>query len=768
MLQRIFPGSRIIICNFHALKWMKSLFATALIPTEQKHDIMEGFRGLLYAPNKILYEEQLINWTKVASGVEVKPRAGPKGTWVLLEDYFNKNWLNCIEMWTMHERNNLPVGKEHTNNRLERAWRTMKLMLVTLNVGQVSIATAVRNLVYWAEMQLRTRYTDSRRKVMHISDPDPALMQLYSEAAKELTKPGMMLFKEKIMYMHKFEASMSVLDDGQVEQVFKTETETSLSQTTVYQTTETSCNCVTRRRNPSCPCYHTLFLRRSRCLPLFVKELFGERYHRDERIRDLDDAEDVKNPPSEDKIEDEEAVPDNPEAELENEVDYSNLQQKFQIANAKFGWLLGAFCGLGKPEFRRYMGELEILAQRVRMGQSLLSGSLEDKPRTQPGSRGESEVIQERGADADEAPATKLKFHAKLSARGRPAGTGAGPTNFYIPGVKARKQRGKTSARSGSQAAANKRTLSEPRRKKQKMDLHSEVDSEQLQVVTVPSDEELQATRDLVLCRYIPGVDGALPFTLKDYRMLQPGIWGSDAHIDFYLKYVEHTVNNYRMIVVQSLLYTQLDKNRELENWLRSVPFWQEGGPELVLLPVCRHQHWVLLVAQLHPVQPYMFLLDSLGNSQEDAREARLFSDFLLSRRPAELSYSDFIVIVPRVPQQPNYNDCAFFAAKNAEMVLRQPDGFIAAARLPTALERWYEVVEVRGARRDLAELVRRLAGEQRERGGLLEGEDFETPEIDFMQVRFRIQAPPPHPAPNCPTPEGCILFTDPPPPPPL
>ena len=262
------------------------------------------------------------------------------------------------------------------------------------------------------------------------------------------------------------------------------------------------------------------------------------------------------------------------------------------------------------------------------------------------------------------------------------------------------------------------------------------LENSEQQVATIPTQEELQATRELVLCHYIPGVKGALHFTLRDYRMLQPGIWGTDAHIDFYLKYLEHTIDNYRMAVIQSLFYTQLDKNREVQNWLRDVPFWQVGGPELVLLPVCRHQHWVLLVAQLHPVQPLMFLLDSLGNSQEDAREARLFSNFLLSRRPAELHGSDFLVVVPRVPQQPNYDDCAFFAAKNAQMILRNgPEDFLDRIHTHANLSNWYKEEEMRGARRDLAELVEGLAREQREVEGLLEGTDLDIPEIDFMEV---------------------------------
>ena len=735
LLSRIFPRSRILICNFHSLKWMKTVFATALIPMEHKGEIMVAFRGLLFAKSRALFEEALPTWTEVVKGVEVKPRAGPQGKMVFLEEYFDNNWMSTIDMWAMYERNNLPIGTVNTNNHLERAWRTMKGVLAMLNPGLVNMPTAARNLVNWAEKQLRTRYTDSSRKVMQISDPDPALMQLYSEAAKELTKPGMMLFKERLQLMKKYNTSLVVLDDGRVEQVFKKETDVSPPEAKVYDTTETSCSCVSRRRNPSCPCYHTLFLRASRSLPLFEKGLFGDRFQRDLRTRDLDGQEVTENAAT-DVPADSEAVPDVPdEVEEEDKDDYAGFNDKFKIVNKQFGWMVGAICGHGKEQFKSYMSELRTLAQRARRGESLLAAcSPSSEPDVKSGLQGDSENVQKEGCSADEAPLPKYKFQPKLKSRGRPSGTGAGPTNFYIPGSKANKQRGKSVARPKPQAAAKKRAGSEPRRKLSKVDVPLE-NSEQ-QVATIPSQKELQATRELVLCHYIPGVKGALHFTLRDYRMLQPGIWGTDAHIDFYLKYLEHTIDNYRMAVIQSLFYTQLDKNREVQNWLQDVPFWQVGGPELVLLPVCRHQHWVLLVAQLHPVQPLMFLLDSLGNSQEDAREARLFSNFLLSRRPAELHGSDFLVVVPRVPQQPNYDDCAFFAAKNAQMILRNgPEDFLDRIHTHANLSNWYKEEEMRGARRDLAELVEGLAREQREVEGLLEGTDLDIPEIDFMEV---------------------------------
>ena len=68
LLSRIFPRSRILICNFHSLKWMKTVFATALIPMEHKGEIMVAFRGLLFAKSRALFEEALPTWTEVVKG----------------------------------------------------------------------------------------------------------------------------------------------------------------------------------------------------------------------------------------------------------------------------------------------------------------------------------------------------------------------------------------------------------------------------------------------------------------------------------------------------------------------------------------------------------------------------------------------------------------------------------------------------------------------------------------------------------------------------
>jgi hypothetical protein len=547
------------------------------VPTETKREILAAFRALLFAKSKAVYDVELTRWNMVIEDIEVKPRSG--GSTVLLKSYFVKNWGNTVDMWAMHARNDLPIGSEHTNNRLEQAFRTMKERLRMLNVGDVSTARAVRDLVRWAEKQLLTRYTLAQRKVMQISDPNPELVQLYKEAARELTNPGCMLLKETVEKVSLYETSMEVLEDGGVKQVYKKETKTNVEVSKVFATTESDCSCVWRRRNTSSPCHHTLFLRRTRGLPMFLKSLFGELFYRDLRTRDRNEPAEENNKSTDLVSEGDNSLEDEDVDQVEGGIDFSDFRQKFHIAKTRFNWLLSAICKVGKPEFLKYMGELEQLTVRVRQGLPLIpagspelvaplhsllpgNGGDEDDEADVPAQEGTGEVGKQRFG---------LKFAAKLKMRGRPAGSGAGQIQFYITKTKSgqRRVRSKTATRVGSHAVptqsspvttgqpsvsqkrAGRAASASPAKKLRLaqeeglfdlLDLLSAEDRIDNNVILVPDDDELDETRILDFCYYPPLAQGHLTFTLKDYRMLQPGVWGNDTVVDF-SRYLQQNVN---------------------------------------------------------------------------------------------------------------------------------------------------------------------------------------------------------------------------------
>ena len=161
---------------------------------EKKKEINDAFRNLVFAYSESVFDSKLKVWYEMIHNVEVKPRAGEEGKWVELKSYYDKNWAPHVKMWAKYARCHLPLGKEHTNNRLERAFRTMKRFIEDSNLGKVSTARALQLLLQLAENRLETLYTMSQRKRMQIFDAVPAIKEQYREAAKELTGPGCLIF----------------------------------------------------------------------------------------------------------------------------------------------------------------------------------------------------------------------------------------------------------------------------------------------------------------------------------------------------------------------------------------------------------------------------------------------------------------------------------------------------------------------------------------------------------------------------------------------
>ena len=294
-LTLVFSKSTIILCWFHVLKWIKGIIHTALVDLDHQSLIMEAFRGLLYAHDAETFVEQLEEWYKVIDGVEVRVGIGEKRHYVSLKDYFDKNWLSCKQMWVKYMRKQLPgMGSENTNNRVERAFGVMKKDLKMYTSGEVDFFKAVIHLVRWSEDQIKARYTAAQRHQMRIFDPDPAIRELYMEAADELNDSGCMIFKLSVEKFREKKFFMEVDEDGVTEFLKSSKqlgsfceeeaSENKLEDNseddisgTLYHTNEKGCNCSFWIRNES-PCRHVLLFREWKGLPLFDKSNFSRKY----------------------------------------------------------------------------------------------------------------------------------------------------------------------------------------------------------------------------------------------------------------------------------------------------------------------------------------------------------------------------------------------------------------------------------------------------------------------------------------------------------
>ena len=114
ILKELFPDTRILLCLFHVPMFIRTkLLSTAAESKEKKIELYELFEGLMHAPDDQEFDKSLKLWEEAVKGVQVRPTT----EYVDLEQYFDRNWLNCKEMWAKSSRRGLLISDEHTTCR---------------------------------------------------------------------------------------------------------------------------------------------------------------------------------------------------------------------------------------------------------------------------------------------------------------------------------------------------------------------------------------------------------------------------------------------------------------------------------------------------------------------------------------------------------------------------------------------------------------------------------------------------------------------------
>ena len=341
-----------------------------------------------------------------------------------LTNYYNRNWLNCTDMWTKHQRRHLPLCDEHTTNRLERAFKTMKLELSAGNIGSVSMERAVGQLVDWAEHKVEDGYTTAQRRIMQIFDEEPAMREVYREVAKVLNDTGCLQFKRSIEQMREHQEKMYVEGDDRLTEVYRDDGEETAKS---YNTTDLSCNC-TYWKNWSCPCRHILFSRQNRGLPLFEKRLFPA-FCWIQRVDDLDAGREEEN-----DVEVNNVFVDLPSDTGEENV-VLNAQQKFNIIRPRMERLTNMICRFGMNQFAALVSDLDVIEKRVRSGQRMLPPIQESvrpvdvQTETNIGKKNETPEAGENADSGNKKTGLAFRFLKEIKSRGRPRGR-AKLTNF--------------------------------------------------------------------------------------------------------------------------------------------------------------------------------------------------------------------------------------------------------------------------------------------------------------------------------------------------
>ena len=421
-----FPNSTVLLCTFHVLKWMKSLFATLTVSSDIKYEINEIFRSLVYAKDEIDFNRKLENWNKVVDqDVHVRLGTGEHAHYVNLADYYEKNWAPIRHMWAWCERKRLPIGEENTNNRLECAFRKLKEDLKMSNIGEVTIEVAVMSVVRWAELKLLDAVTQAQRKDVRIYEENPDLQLEYDNAVMELNETGVLAFRKSVELLKKFESKMLITEDGVIEKFSKKRSESNEDEVNekIYRASETCCSC-TKWHQSHFVCRHILFVRREKKLPLFQKNLFSEYFHR-ERYGDLD----VKMNDNKECIEingDMEQIIDK---DVQDNTFVLTPEEKFKISSNITSELRELFCYFGTEQFTTYMWELEVLKRNVRRGLSMISS----KAKVTDDNKVIDMAILDKNVQVENFEAEKFKFIEIIRKKGRPKYSGAGKLKFPKP-----------------------------------------------------------------------------------------------------------------------------------------------------------------------------------------------------------------------------------------------------------------------------------------------------------------------------------------------
>ena len=85
-LKKVFPSSIVLLCIFHALKFICTLVSSALARTDKKGEIFDQFKKVLYSRSVEIFEKENKVFVDTIKTVEVK--AGDK--YVMLDDYYRK------------------------------------------------------------------------------------------------------------------------------------------------------------------------------------------------------------------------------------------------------------------------------------------------------------------------------------------------------------------------------------------------------------------------------------------------------------------------------------------------------------------------------------------------------------------------------------------------------------------------------------------------------------------------------------------------------
>ena len=725
ILEELFPDSRILLCHFHVLKWMKKIISSAPVVMNLRVQIYESFRKLLYSFDATDFEVKLKEWNKLIEGVFVKTSTAKSSEYVSLRSYFDDNWVHsCLNMWVMYERKSLPIATEHTTNRVERSFGVIKYILSMNNRKNISMESAIMQIVEWAEGKIVSGNVNSMRKEMSIFDADPEIREVYRSAAGVLNKSGCLALKKTIELFRKYEGKMSVCDSGIRESSSISGSAGELGRN--YQTSETRCDCTYWRKNQHV-CRHILFLRSNQNLPLLAPECFADYYLK------VVDSGPVKLP--EDQCKDGPKQPNladsSPEMSDEENHDFLafNHNEKFRISQDSLHELTELLPRFGTKEFSRYMWEIEILKNRIRKGEQIFTVK-EEKPDVEYSVNPHKINTGDRDNKAHNSfiqlndEVNWLKFEKNLKKRGRPKKK-KGRVIFNRSKVDCKVTPAVTTMELPIQAVKPSSIFLSPQEE-----------------LVPPKEDQVQKKSNFRrfdhICSQTPANDqiGGNTITFHDYASLVEGKYVTDTIVNWSLRQLSMEHPSSRVTVLSTEFYQRLEifgtsvTDERLYMWANGIEKF-DADPQLVVLPVCWQSHFYILIAMLDTTSPTIYILESLGGSRygQIPPFTNRFCSLLTSVLGAKgVSIGDFALVLLDVPRQPfSSNNCGIFAIHFVELVLRDQANFVTLAAT-NQLADWFPPNSLNSKRGEIAAKIAQEAESQRAPGENMCGKPIDLP----------------------------------------
>ncbi|GMF25829.1 unnamed protein product [Phytophthora fragariaefolia] len=139
VLEANFPDARILICHFHAIKYLKEMRSKPgfrKVAADDASQIDSAVHKMVYAVSSEEYRAAHRSLKGLCERIGV----------IGFFDYFQRNWHTCQDRWVLFHRSSLPHFENHTNNRLENFFGKLK---DSVN-GSMSMAQCVKAILAYA------------------------------------------------------------------------------------------------------------------------------------------------------------------------------------------------------------------------------------------------------------------------------------------------------------------------------------------------------------------------------------------------------------------------------------------------------------------------------------------------------------------------------------------------------------------------------------------------------------------------------------------